>query len=94
MTKIGTFLHNARVISLYRSVGSKHKPTEFVWNWWNPLAWIAAPFLFILSIVLQGAIDTWEYRHDLGFRIHPFYTDNNKEIEWVSPRMMKESEDV
>lgn len=93
MTKFGNFLHNIRVISLYRMVGSKDKPTEFVWNWWNPLAWIMASLLFILSVLLQGAIDTWQYRENGGFRIHPFYTENNKEIEWVTPRMRRESEE-
>lgn len=55
----------------------------FVWRWWNPLAWIAAPLAFIVGVLVQGVPETLRYKHNLGFGMNPWFVENPERLEWI-----------
>jgi hypothetical protein len=56
--------------------------TGFVWRWWHPLSWVVGPLLFILQGFVTGFPDAWRYRHDLGFRMNPWFVEHPERLKW------------
>lgn len=55
----------------------------FVWNWWHPLTWFMAPILLMIHVVLEGVIEAWKYKHDLGIGMKPWFKENPERLEWM-----------
>ena len=79
MTPVGRLLKFARVIRVYKN-GDGH---GFVWRWWNPLAWIAAPLLIIFAILAQGVPETLKERHYVGIGMNPWFVQHPERLEWL-----------
>jgi hypothetical protein len=58
----------------------------FVWNWFNPLSWFIAPIFFLTSVFLEGIIETWEYRHQIGFGIAPYFKKHPDRLVWLKSK--------
>ena len=83
MTAFGKLLAKFYVISLYRMKGGDKNAHDFIWNWWNPVAWVLGPLGFLVCCFIEGVPYTWKERRQIGFGMNPWYADNGYEIEWV-----------
>lgn len=72
-------MNAVRAISIYKNGSS----FGYVWNWWNPIAWILAPITVFANVLFVGIPETWKYREDCGLRVDPYFTKNGKKVEWV-----------
>lgn len=79
MNKLGQMFYYLRVIRVYKNGDG----FGFVWRWWNPVAWIFAPLLFLISAVLEGVPYTWAERYTLGFKLDPYFVDHPEQLEWL-----------
>jgi hypothetical protein len=79
LTKFAKLLVKLKAFRVY-SLKSSNKFGGFLWNWLNPLSYILAPLMFTIQGFIEGFPEAWKNRHELGFRINPWYKD--KEIEW------------
>lgn len=79
MTPFGRILKALGVIRLYRN-GDGH---GFVWRWWNPITWVAAPLIVLVVVLLQGVPQTLRHPHEVGFGTHPYFIDHPDKLEWL-----------
>lgn len=84
MTKFGRLLFKLRAIRLYRgNVQYAKDYHDFIWNWWNPIAWVIAPLTFVLMGLIIGFPEAWRTKTEGGFGMNPYFTNNNIELEWA-----------
>jgi len=55
----------------------------YVWRWWNPLWLVYLPTLFVLSVLMDGAVETLKNKHYLGVGVSPFFKENPDKLEWL-----------
>lgn len=79
MNKLGQMFYYLRVIRVYKNGDG----FGFVWRWWNPVAWVFAPLLFVASAIMEGVPDTWTNRHNLGFKMDPYFVNHPEKLEWL-----------
>lgn len=79
LTITGRWLERLFVIRCYVNGSSE----GFVWRWWNPIAWLAAPLLFAANCALAGIPESWRFRHHLGFGVDPYFIRSGKKVEWL-----------
>jgi len=77
MKPVGKFLYYTGTIRLYRNGDGM----GFIWRWWNPLSWILAPILIILSVFIIGSRDTFASIEDIGLRVDPYVKKHG--VEWL-----------
>ena len=54
----------------------------FVWRWWHPLSWIAAPTLLVISAFMFGVPAAWRDRHLIGLRMNPWFVQHPDRLQW------------
>jgi len=79
LTSLGRFLYRGKIIRVYRD-GDGH---GFMWRWWNPLVWIAAPLAFAFVCLMQGIPEAIKYKHVAGFGMKPWFIDHPERLEWL-----------
>ncbi|WP_139975805.1 hypothetical protein [Ochrobactrum sp. CGA5] len=55
-----------------------------VWRWWHPVAWIWAPFSFLLLCVVAGVPEAIRCRHEIGFGMDPYFIKHPDKLIWES----------
>lgn len=83
----GRIIVQTGMFRLYKNGGS----FGFLVRWWHPLSWIYAPLVFIASVLFVGFPETWKDRHDIGFRMNPWFVKNPDRLEWTTLKEIEES---
>lgn len=76
----------AKIIIWLRIARFYKNGNGFVWNWFNPLSWIIAPIFFLTNVLLEGIIDTWKYRYEIGFGMDPYFKKHPDKLMWLKPK--------
>jgi hypothetical protein len=79
MKPLASFILWARICHFYKN-GSGF---GFVWNWFNPLSWIISPIIYLTSCIFYGTLDTWKYRHEIGFGMNPYFKKHPEKLVWL-----------
>lgn len=73
----------AKIVIALRIIRTYNNHAGWVWQYWNPLAWVMIPLTIVASILFSGIPETFRKPSDLGFGIDPFYINNPKyPLEW------------
>lgn len=79
LTPTARILKAAKMVRVYKD-GSSH---GFVWRWWNPLVWVAAPLSIAFVVLMQGVPETIRYKHDVGIGMKPWFVEHPDRLEWL-----------
>lgn len=85
MRFLGRVMYATKVISLYKD-GDVY---GFVWKWINPLTWVIAPIVIVMSILLRfvtsglSGFDRKTFLSDIGFSVSPYFKQNPEKLEWM-----------
>lgn len=80
MNKFGKLLHTIRAIQVYRDGDG----FGFVWCWQHPIAWILAPTVLFIHMLIEGVPSAWRYRYDAGWGLAPYFKQHPEKIQWIS----------
>jgi len=76
---LGKALWRPHIINIYCNGDG----VGFVWVWWNPLAWIVAALVTIITIFMVGVPQAWANKHEFGFGISPYFKANPDRLVWI-----------
>lgn len=76
LSPIGKFIHFTKAARFWRD----GNVSSFLWNWWNPLAWIFGPLIFVLSVLVQGYPQTMRDLAALGFVLSDYWKEHEREF--------------
>lgn len=79
MTRLGRTFLALRMIRVYKNGDTQ----GFMWRYWNPLVWIAAPLLLIANVLAYGIPETYKNRHEIGIGMNPWFVKHPERLEWI-----------
>lgn len=78
-SKLAMFLYYTKICHFYHNGDL----AAYVFNYWNPLAWIVATILIVIYVLMAGIPELIKYPEDIGLRVSPYFKENNIPIEWI-----------
>lgn len=78
LTPLGRIVRRSRAARWYHDGDG----AGFVWRWWHPITWIAAPSLLLASGLIYGFPEAWRSRHEVGLGMKPWFLQNPDRLTW------------